>query len=265
MRIIIPLVFISLSMSYVFSSETPLEKDPEPFFEGYTWTLLIESMDGEEHYEYNPELADTPLPPCSTFKIPNSLIGLDSSVVNSLDHRFKFEGEPTWNEQWNRDHTLRTAFRHSTVWYFQRFARKVGEEKMQAYLDALDYGNRDISAGIDQFWLGSSLKITARQQLKFIQSLYHETLPFPSEIQQSVKEIMVYRTGENYILRGKTGSDWDERYILGWYVGWLETGDKAYAFAAAVQDGELASGRNTRDMLIRYFEACGIMNSVEDN
>jgi beta-lactamase class D len=54
-------------------------------------------------------------------------------------------------ESWNQDHTLRSAIRDSVVWYYQELARRVGDEQMQHYVAAVEYGNQDISGGIDLF------------------------------------------------------------------------------------------------------------------
>jgi beta-lactamase class D len=36
----------------------------------------------------------------------------------------------------------------------------------------ISYGNQDISGGIDQFWLSSSLKISPKEQADFMEALY---------------------------------------------------------------------------------------------
>jgi beta-lactamase class D len=41
--------------------------------------------------------------------------------------------------------------RNSVYWYFQEMARRVGPTRMQTYLDRFQYGNRNISGGIDKF------------------------------------------------------------------------------------------------------------------
>ena len=101
------------------------------------------------------ERAEAGYLPASTFKIPNSLIALETGVVADAD-----SDDVPWDkvvrefDAWNQDHTLRTAFKASAVPVFQDIARKIGPERMQQYVDAFDYGNRDIGgAPIDTFWL----------------------------------------------------------------------------------------------------------------
>ncbi len=57
--------------------------------------------------------------------------------------------------------------KHSVVWFYQEVARRIGAERMQAHLDALGYGNRDISGGIDKFWLTGGLRISPHEQIDF--------------------------------------------------------------------------------------------------
>ena len=50
-------------------------------------------------------------------------------------------------------------------------ARRVGSQRMQKFLADIPYGNADISTGIDKFWLGTSLKISADEQVEFLRRL----------------------------------------------------------------------------------------------
>jgi beta-lactamase class D len=81
--------------------------------------------------------------PASTFKIPNSIIALETGVVGDPDKDvFKWDGVTRSIEAWNKDHTLRTAIAASAVPVYQEIARRIGAERMQKYVDLLEYGNR---------------------------------------------------------------------------------------------------------------------------
>src|SRR5262245_49635082 len=73
--------------------------------------------------------------PCSTFKIPNSLIALETGEAS--DAAFPLAYDPKRDgEQWGaraRDHDLRSALRYSVVWYYQELARRIGAARMQDY------------------------------------------------------------------------------------------------------------------------------------
>ena len=65
--------------------------------------------------------------PASTFKIPNSLIALETGVVADPDKDvFKWDGVTRSIEAWNKDHTLRSAIAVSAVPVYQEIARRIG-------------------------------------------------------------------------------------------------------------------------------------------
>ncbi len=173
--------------------------------------------------------------PCSTFKVPNSLIGLDSGVVSGADQVFAWDGVERERDVLNRDHDLRSAIRHSVVWYYQELARRVGFDRMQAYVSAIPYGNADLSGGLTQFWLGSTLAISADEQVAFLARLARGDVPFGERSVAVVHEITVQARGGDVAVHGKTGSHRYADRDLGWYVGWVERPDGPYAFACNVE------------------------------
>ena len=134
---------------------------------------------------------------------------------------------------WMQDHTLKTAIKNSLVWYYQELARRIGNKKMTKLLKQIDYGNNDISSGINEFWLCGSLKISTKEQIEFLKKLYQRKLTgFSIKSQKIVKEIMLYETTDNYILYGKIGGgDCVDNKEIGWYVGFIETNSNTHVFA----------------------------------
>jgi beta-lactamase class D len=122
--------------------------------------------------------------PASTFKIANSLIALETGVVEDPDKDvFKWDGVTRSIEAWNRDHTMRSAIAVSAVPVYQEIARRIGEARMQKYVDLLEYGNRNIGGGIDQFWLTGDLRIDPMQQIDFVDRLRRGALPISKRSQ----------------------------------------------------------------------------------
>src|SRR4051812_14112506 len=144
--------------------------------------------------------------PASTFKIPNSLIALETGVVEDPDKDvFKWDGVKRDIEAWNRDHTLRSAIAASAVPVYQEIARRIGAERMQQHVDLLDYGNHNIGGGIDQFWLTGELRIDPIQQIDFVDRLRRGVLPVSKRSQDLVRDILpVTKVGEA-VIRAKTG------------------------------------------------------------
>lgn len=172
--------------------------------------------------------------PASTFKVPNSLIALETGVVGDPDKDvFKWDGVTRSIEAWNKDHTLRSAIAASAVPVYQEIARRIGPERMQKYVDLLDYGNRDIGGGIDQFWLTGNLRIDPMQQVDFLDRLRRGVLPVGKRSQELVRDILpVTKVGEATI-RAKSGLLGAElgKPSLGWLVGWVEKGSDQTVFA----------------------------------
>jgi beta-lactamase class D len=172
--------------------------------------------------------------PASTFKIPNSIIALETGVVEDPDKDvFKWDGVKRSIEPWNRDHTLRSAIAASAVPVYQEIARKIGPKRMQKYLEMFEYGNRDIGGGIDQFWLTGNLRIDPMQQIEFVDKLRRGALPVSKRSQELVRDIMPVTKVGNAIIRAKTGLLGAEqgKPSLGWLVGWAEAGSQQTVFA----------------------------------
>src|SRR5690348_5601689 len=161
--------------------------------------------------------------PASTFKIPNSIIALETGVVADPDKDvFKWDGVTRSIEAWNKDHTMRSAIAASAVPVYQEIARRIGAERMQKYVDLLDYGNHDIGGGIDQFWLTGNMRIDPIQQVDFVDRLRRGVLPVSRRSQDLVRDIIPTVKVGDAVIRYKTGLLGAERGqpSLGWLVGW---------------------------------------------
>jgi beta-lactamase class D len=172
--------------------------------------------------------------PASTFKIPNSLIALETGVVEDPDKDiFKWDGVVRSIEGWNKDHTLRSAIAASAVPVYQEIARRIGAERMQKYVDLFEYGNRDIGGGIDQFWLTGNLRIDPMQQVDFVDRLRRGALPASKRSQDLVRDILPVTKAGDAVIRAKTGLLGAEvgKPSLGWVVGWAEKGSAQTVFA----------------------------------
>jgi len=172
--------------------------------------------------------------PASTYKIPNSLIALETGVVQDPDKDvFKWDGVKRSIEAWNRDHTMRTAIAASAVPVYQEIARRIGEVRMQKYVDLLEYGNRNIGGGIDQFWLTGDLRIDPIQQVDFLDRLRRGVLPVSKRSQDLVRDILPVTQVGDAVIRAKSGLLGAERGqpSLGWMVGWAEKGEARAVFA----------------------------------
>lgn len=62
---------------------------------------------------------------------------------------------------------MREAFKLSVVWFYKVLARRVGYERMKAWVTQVKYGNSNTETedDIDKFWLNGTLKISPQQQI----------------------------------------------------------------------------------------------------
>ena len=176
---------------------------------------------------------DSSFLPASTFKIVNSLIGLQTGKISSDSMVIKWDGVTRAVPEWNQDLTMYKAFRVSAVPYYQEVARRIGKDTMQAWLDTLSYGTKKITSAIDTFWLDNSLKISPDEQLGLVKRLYFDQLPFYKTYQEMVKRAMILEDNTQYQLAYKTGwSGWDAKTgkHLGWVLGWIVENRHPYFF-----------------------------------
>lgn len=182
--------------------------------------------------------------PASTFKIINSLIGLQTGKISSDSMVIPWDGVERSVAAWNQDLNMYQAFRASAVPYYQEVARRIGKDTMQFWLDSLKYGagtdkkNYKITK-IDTFWLDNSLKITPDQNLGVVKQLYFDELPFFKVYQQKVKHAMLFEDNANYKLAYKTGwAQTEQNHALGWIVGWIEENKHPYFFVLNVESDD---------------------------
>jgi beta-lactamase class D len=197
-------------------------------------SILIYSRNENVYLGYNLERCNIAFCPASTFKIPNTLIALETGIVTT-ESVLKWNGEKRNSPSWEKDMTIREAFQVSAVPVYQEIARQVGVEKMKYYTQLFNYGNLDIHAeNIDKFWLEGKSEITQYQQVYFLQKLYNLQLPISENAMKLTKEIMLHETADNYKISGKTGWAIRQNESVTWFVGYVETENNVYFFATNV-------------------------------
>ncbi|MFT5790557.1 MAG: beta-lactamase class D [Shewanella sp.] len=175
--------------------------------------------------------AQTGFTPASTFKIANGLIALELGVVTDAEQQYHWDKQQRSFKAWNQDHTFSSAFKYSVVPIFQQIARDIGKQRMANMLVSLDYGNGSIGGELDQFWLEGDLRVSAMEQIQFLQRLHDNTLPLSLRSQSIMQQVMLTESVDGYTIYAKTGfGNKDEKYI-GWWVGWIEKGENTTFFA----------------------------------
>lgn len=193
----------------------------------------------------------TRLSPASTYKIPHALIGLETKVVTATTLEqwdgTKYAEQP----KWNLDHTVLSAMRPSVLWFFQRMAPKIGAARAKEWLGKFDYGNRDTSGPIANYWVNGTLRISPDEQLSFLQKFYDASLPVSKVSMEQVKGAMFQAPGTVENARGvhqldaqwrpglrlsaKTGATTTTSgESVSWLVGELTADQRRLVFASAV-------------------------------
>lgn len=201
--------------------------------------------------------------PASTFKIPNSIIALETGVVEDDSTISKWNGEEHMLDLWEQDLVLRDAFHYSCVPCYREIARKIGFERMNEYLDKLQFGNMVVdSSTLDLFWLRGESTISQFEEIDFLSRFYNSKLPITTRTQNIMKRMMVIEENTDYKLSGKTGWSTGENYSNGWFVGYIESNGKTLFFATNIEPQEDLSHEDfpaiRKEVTLKALEYFGI-------
>ena len=204
-----------------------------------TGSILIYDAEKDQYYANDFSWASRGNLPASTFKIPNSIIALETGVVKNEDTLFKWDGRKRALKAWEQDLTLRDAFHESCVPCYQDVARRIGLRSMKEYVGLFKYGAmRFDSNDLDSFWLVGDSRINQFQQIGFLRRFNASQLPISIRTQVIMDKMMIIDQHDDYTLSGKTGWTNSEGIDNGWYVGYVEKGKKVYFFATNVEPKE---------------------------
>lgn len=221
------LLFVLTAVAFSSCRETRIHEhsDWAKFYEAYgikNACIMIEDNNHETVDYYNKERCLERYTPASTFKIFNSLVGLETAIAPDEQFVIKWDSTEHDRDICNKDMTMRDAFRNSCISYYREIARRVGGKDMKMYLDTVRYGNMEIGKSIDSFWVNGVLKISADEQLGFVKRLYHNQLPFSERSQRIVRSMMVWEDSTEYKLSYKTGTGISGDNYIYWVVGYVE-------------------------------------------
>jgi len=219
-----------------FITITSISQDAKKYFDEYEvkGSFMVYDMYADKYYYYDSARCFTRFTPASTFKIPNSIIGLETGILTDENFVIPWDGTKS-RETCDKDLSLKDAIKFSCVWYYRELARRIGADKMQEMLNAFNYGNKDISSGLDNFWLEGSMKISQAEQTEFLKKLYKYELPVSKRSVDILKNIIVLDSTTDHIMRGKTGWGFEDNTNIGWLVGWIEKSDNVYFYAINVE------------------------------
>lgn len=166
----------------------------------------------------------------------------------------KWDGSPRALPIWEQDLTFKQAFHYSCVPCFQEIARKIGVERMNAFVNQFKYGDLDIdSTNIDLFWLQGNSRISAFQQIDFLKKFYQEELGISERTDRIMKRMFIVEEVNDFTLRGKSGWAIRDDGNTGWYVGYIEKGVDVYFFALLIEPTETFDMRQFSSIRIKLM------------
>jgi len=174
--------------------------------------------------------------PASTFKIPNSIVALEESIMYDDSVLIEWDGVPRYQKRWEQNLLFREAFHYSCVPCYQDIARLIGVKKMRDYMNDLKYGSMDFdSTNLDMFWLRGKSKINQHQQIDFLKRFNEQQLPISKRTYSIMQRMMIVEDNKEYVLRGKTGWSVQDNVDNCWFVGYVITDKEVCYFATNIE------------------------------
>lgn len=229
-----------------YTSKTDSEitaEDLSSFFQGYEGCFVLYDNTRDSWQIYNEAMARQRVSPDSTYKIYSALLALEKGYLTPDSTEMKWNGQDYPIPEWNQDQNLASAFQNSVNWYFQALDARAGMEALEHFYTEIGYGNHSLSGGISQFWLESSLKISAMEQVELLKKMYTNEFHFQKQNVQTVKDALYLSSTEGGLLYGKTGTgNVNGEYVNGWFVGYVVSENDVYFFATNIQSDSSAKG-----------------------
>jgi beta-lactamase class D len=234
-----------------------------------TCVVMLDSKTGATLFQYNLDnVCNAPRPPCGTFNVAATLIGLDDGVITPSTV-FKWDKSPQPVSAWQTDADIAKAYKNQVGWWFERLASQVGAQRLSQGLDRLGYGNRSTAGPATGFWngpqAGGKLAISTRQQAQFMRRLYGGQLPVSAQTASAVEALLVNETrtgasGGKYVMSGQTGScatEADGSRSVGWWVGHFQSPTRDVVFAASVEAPTAPPGTEVEGAIKDIFSGQG--------
>ena len=223
-------------------------------------TLMLDAATGAVLVEEG--RCDVRITPASIFNIAVSLMGFDAGILQDAHTPalpFK-AGYVDWQPSWRAATDPTSWIRNSTVWYAQQVTARLGERRVQDYVGRFDYGNQDLTGGVDIAWIASSLQVSPREQAAFLRKVANRELPVSAHAFDMTAQLLRLPTlADGWQVYGKTGTAsgdgaGDNRRALGWFVGWATKDGRTVVFARQTfgpRDPDRAAGPLLKERFLR--------------
>ena len=133
-RILILITFFAFINACSEKPNTEIHPEFKTYFDDFKveGCFLLYDFQEDKTIIYNPERCELGFLPASTFKMVNTLIGLDNNIITGEDFVVPWDSVNRQIPVWNKEHNLASAFKYSVVPWYQELARQIGVETMEA-------------------------------------------------------------------------------------------------------------------------------------
>lgn len=230
------------------------------YFNGYEGSFVLYDLKSDKWDIYNIDYASSRTAPNSTYKIYDALFGLETGIITPEESTMAWNGADYPFEAWKADQNLDSAMKFSVNWYFQSIDIQLGASTVKDYVQKIGYGNRNTKADLSSYWMESSLKISPIEQVQLLTKLYTNSFDFAPENVDAVKKSILLTSSADENFYGKTGTGRvNGQDINGWFIGYVETADNTYFFAANIQSTENATGSKASEISFSILSNMGIL------
>ena len=240
---------------YSFNDNQVIYEDLSYYFPDLSGSFVLYDLNSKQYSIYNEKKSVLRVSPNSTYKIFSGLLGLEQGVIKNEYNTLYWNGTNYPYDAWNKDQNLNSAMQSSVNWYFQEIDKQIGMKDLQNYFKKINYGNYNISAGIDNYWIESSLKISPVEQVQLLKSFYLNEYNFKAENIKTIKNSIKISEKSNSTMYGKTGTGTvNNKNINGWFIGFIEKNDNTYFFATNIQGIDNANGSTAAEITQKILE-----------
>lgn len=233
--------------------------DLSTYFGEYEGSFVLYDLENDAWRIHDMEHATLRVAPNSTYKIYDALFGLEESIITPENSFIAWKGESYPFEAWNADQTLQSAMNSSVNWYFQTVDELLGASDVYSYIQEIGYGNENMSGDLSTYWMESSLKISPIEQVELLIKLQNNSFDFAPENINAVKDAICLSSSDAGTFYGKTGTGRvDSQDVNGWFIGFIETVDNTYFFAANIGADSNAAGSNAAEITMSILSDMNI-------
>lgn len=241
------------------SSENIFMADLSSYLGDYESSFVLYDLQNDKWNIHNMDRATLRIAPNSTYKIYDALFALEEGIITPDNSFLAWNGETYPFESWNADQTLQSAMHSSVNWYFQTVDEQLGADVLSNYIQKIGYGNKNMSGGLSDYWMESSLEISPVEQVELLTKLYTNNFGFDPENINTVKDSIFLSSSEAGSFYGKTGTGRvDGQDVNGWFIGYIETADNTYFFASNIGADNDAAGSTASEITLSILSDLNI-------